>query len=60
MMTVQTSRGKEYVVDAEASVCALAELFSNYDNEQRLGRQINAGWFAEQIAKIRSAALQQV
>jgi hypothetical protein len=60
MMTVRTDRGDEYVIDADAAVIALAELFSTYDNEQRFGWRLDKEWFLSELTKIRNSALMKM
>lgn len=57
IMTVRSDRGDEYVIDADAAVKALAQLFSNYDNEQRHGWTLAAPWFELEFAHLRTFAL---
>jgi hypothetical protein len=57
MMTVQSSRGEEYVIDADVAVKALAQLFSDYDNEKRFGWQLGVGWFDPEIKKLRASVV---
>jgi hypothetical protein len=56
MATVQTERGDEYVINVDAAVEALAQFFSDYDNEQRRGWTLTAAWFEGELAKLRSAS----
>lgn len=58
MMTVQTDRGDEYVIDADAAVKALADLFSDLDNEKRFGWNLSAPWYEQELQKLRAAVRQ--
>lgn len=57
MVTVRSNRGDEYVIDADAAVKSLAQLFSDYDNEQRFGWTLSASWFEQELAKLRASSL---
>jgi hypothetical protein len=58
MITVRSKRGDEYIIDADAAVEALAQLFSDYDNEKRCGWQLGVGWFEQEFKKLRDACSQ--
>lgn len=57
MMTVLSDRGDEYVIDADAAVRALAQLFSDIDNEKRFGWSLHGAWYEQELRKLRAAAL---
>lgn len=56
MVTVRTDRGEEYVIDADQAVIALAETFSEYDNEKRFGWSLGAPWFEAEFKHLRLSA----
>jgi hypothetical protein len=56
MCTVRTKRGDEYVIDADAAVEALAEMFSEFDNERRFGWTLHRAWWEVEYGKLRTAA----
>lgn len=55
--TVRTARGDEYIINVDAAVIGLADLFSDLSNEQRAGWKLGSGWYAEQIARLRENVL---
>jgi hypothetical protein len=55
MVTVRSNRGDEYVIDVDAAVKALAQLFSDHDNERRFGWQLERIWFQQELSKLRTA-----
>lgn len=57
MMTVRSDRGDEYVIDADAAVEALAQLFSDQRNERRFGWTLERPWFEQALSKLKTAAL---
>ena len=57
MMTVRTKRGDEFVINADEAAKALAVLFSEMDNEKRFGWSLGTGWYEQEIAALRLAAL---
>lgn len=57
--TVRSDRGDEYVIDADAALKGLAQLFSDFDNERRFGWNLNSMWFENELKKLRAAVLQR-
>lgn len=55
--TVRTERGDEYIINADAAVIGLADLFSTLSNERRLGWELGSGWYAAQIDRLRENVL---
>jgi hypothetical protein len=45
------------MMTVQASVKALAQLFSDYDNERRMGWNLAMPWFEQELAKLRASAL---
>lgn len=54
--TVKTVRGEEFAMNIDEATCALAELFSDLDNERKRGWELEAKWFTSQLSKLRRAA----
>jgi predicted Rdx family selenoprotein len=54
--TVTDNRGGEFVINVDAAVIGLAQLFSDIENERNCGWQLNAGWYEQEIAKLRALA----
>lgn len=57
VVTVRSSRGDEFVFNADAACQALAQLFSDYDNEKRHGWTLQGPWFYEAMLRLREAAV---
>lgn len=55
--TIQTKRGEEFIVNVDRGICALIEMFSNYDNELRQGWDLKSPWFKDAIAVVRKKAV---
>lgn len=57
MVTVKSDRGDEYVINVDAAVEAMGQMFSDFDNEKRFGWNLNSSWFETEIRKLRALAL---
>jgi len=57
VVTVKSNRGDEYIINADAAIEALVQLFSDYDNEKRFGWDLGAGWFEQEFAKLRRCSV---
>lgn len=55
--TVRTKRGEEVLINVDAAVCALADLFSDIDNEHRGGWVLAVGWYADALSRLRRQSL---
>jgi hypothetical protein len=51
---------REVLIDVDAGVCALAEFLITYDHEIKMGWTLSQGWFEQEIAKLKEAALDGV
>jgi hypothetical protein len=58
--TVRTKRGEEFLVNLDRAAIALAELFSDHDNEKRGGWSLGTPWYADELSKLRAASLDRV
>ena len=56
MATTVTSRGDEYVINIDECVKAAADLFSDFDNEIRMGWSLQQGWYEEAFKTLRRRA----
>lgn len=52
--TVRTARGDQYVIDTDAALRALADLFSDFDNEKRFGWNLARGWYESEFQNLRA------
>lgn len=57
MAIVKTRRGDEYIVNVDQVVCAIADLFSDLANEQRLGWNLNPAWYQQRVNNLRAYAV---
>jgi hypothetical protein len=55
--TVRTSRGDEFVIDADEAVKALAEVLSDEANESGGGWSLGQGWYESAINRMRKAVV---
>jgi hypothetical protein len=55
--TVRTKRGEEFTINVDAAVTALAEMFSDHDNERRFGWSLNVGWYQQEMRRLRDASV---
>lgn len=54
--TVQTNRGKEYIINIDKAVCALADLMCDYENERHFGWDLETPWFEDQLRTLRAVS----
>lgn len=57
MMTVQTGRGEEHVIDADRLVMAFVDFMSDLDNEHRNGWTLHQPWWEQEFRKLKDAAI---
>lgn len=58
MMTVQTDRNEEYVIDADRLVMAFADFLSDLRNERGNGWVLHQPWWEQKFNALKAAAIQ--
>lgn len=58
-VTVRTSRGDEFVIDADAAVKAFAELLSDEANERRGEWMLEKAWYKVAVNGMRKAVISE-
>lgn len=54
--TVKTSRNEEVLINVDRAVIALAELFSNIENERRGGWSLSSSWYSDELSRVRDSS----